>query len=37
VPAGKFVQVPVDVGSAQDLQVPVHALSQQTPWAQKPD
>jgi len=29
--------VPTDPAIAQDWQVPLHAVVQQTPWAQKPD
>lgn len=36
MPTGIAVQVPLEVGSAQDMQVPVHAVLQQTPWAQWP-
>jgi hypothetical protein len=37
VPAGTLVQVPGDAASAHDWQVPVHAVAQHTPCAQKPD
>jgi hypothetical protein len=36
-PAGTGEQVPADPVSAQDMQVPVQAVSQQTPCAQKPE
>jgi hypothetical protein len=36
VPLATLVQVPSVPDSAQDWQAPVQALSQQTPWAQKP-
>ena len=36
-PAGTLVQVPTVPASAQDWQVPPHAVPQQTPWAQNPD
>ena len=36
-PAGTGEQVPALLVSAQDMQVPVQALLQQTPCAQKPD
>jgi hypothetical protein len=29
--------MPIDVGSAHDLQAPVQVVAQQTPWAQLPD
>jgi hypothetical protein len=35
-PLATLVQVPNDPGSAHDLHLSPHALSQQTPWAQKP-
>jgi len=31
------MQVPSEVGIAQELQVAVQAVLQQTPWAQKPE
>lgn len=37
LPAGTGEQVPAEPASAHDRQVPVHAVSQQTPWAQNPD
>ena len=37
LPAATGEQVPADPASAQDMQVPVHAVSQQTPWAQNVD
>lgn len=33
-PAATLVHVPTDPASAQDWQVPAHAVAQQTPWAQ---
>jgi hypothetical protein len=36
-PPGTGVQVPGVPVSAHDMQVPVQAVLQQTPWAQKPD
>jgi hypothetical protein len=36
-PEGTLVQVPRLPASAQDWQVPVHALAQQKPCAQKPE
>jgi hypothetical protein len=36
-PVGTLVQVPALPVSAQDWQVPVQAVAQQTPWAQKPE
>jgi hypothetical protein len=36
-PVGTGLQVPALAASAHDRQVPVQALSQQTPWAQKPE
>jgi hypothetical protein len=36
-PAGTAAQVPTDPVSAHDWQVPVHALAQQNPCAQKPE
>ncbi len=36
-PAGTFVQVPALEGSAHDLQVPVHAVLQQTPCSHSPE
>jgi hypothetical protein len=36
-PAGTGEQVPGLAASAQDMQVPVHALAQHTPWAQMPE
>jgi hypothetical protein len=35
VPAGSDAHVPGDVESAHETQLPVHAVEQQTPWAQK--
>jgi hypothetical protein len=37
VPAAMFEQVPRLAASAQDWQVPVHALAQHTPCAQNPE
>jgi hypothetical protein len=37
VPDGTLLQVPGAVASAHDWQVPVHAVAQHTPCAQKPD
>jgi hypothetical protein len=37
LPDGTGEQVPADPASAHDRQVPVQAVSQQTPCAQKPD
>jgi hypothetical protein len=37
MPFGTLVQVPTVPASAQDWHVPPQPLSQQTPWAQKPD
>jgi hypothetical protein len=37
LPVGTFVQVPSVPVRAHDRQAPSHALSQQTPCAQKPD
>jgi hypothetical protein len=37
VPLGTFEHMPSAVASAQVLQVPLHALSQQRPCAQKPE
>jgi hypothetical protein len=36
-PLGTLVQAPTVPASAQDWQVPPHAVAQQTPCAQKPD
>jgi hypothetical protein len=36
-PFGTFEQVPSELGRPHDLQVPLQSLSQQYPWAQKPD
>ena len=36
-PAGTSVQVPALPATAHDLQVPVQAVMQQTPWAQMPE
>ena len=36
-PAGTFAHVPGLAASAHDWQVPVQAVAQQTPWAQKPE
>jgi hypothetical protein len=36
-PSGTFVQTPIDVGSAHDLQALAQPVAQQTPWAQLPD
>jgi hypothetical protein len=36
-PPGIEVQVPTVPGRLQELQVPVHALLQQTPFTQKPE
>jgi hypothetical protein len=36
-PVATSPQVPIEVGSAHDLQAPVHAVEQHTPWAQKPE
>jgi hypothetical protein len=32
-----FVQMPIDVGNAHDLQALAQPVAQQTPWAQLPD
>jgi hypothetical protein len=37
IPIGMLLQVPADPVSAHDWQVPVHAVAQHTPCAQKPD
>jgi hypothetical protein len=37
LPAGTLVQVPASPLTAHDLQVPVHAVAQQTPCSQKPE
>jgi hypothetical protein len=36
VPAATGVHLPRDDGSAHEMQLPLQALLQQTPWAQKP-
>ncbi len=36
-PLATVVQVPSEPESPHDMQLPLQALSQQTPWAQKPD
>ena len=36
IPAGTGVHLPTDPGTAQETQLPVHAVSQHTPWAQWP-
>jgi len=37
IPSGTFVQTPIDVGSAHDLQALAQAVAQQTPCAQLAD
>ena len=37
VPSGTLLQMPIDVGNAQDLHELVQAVEQQTPWAQVPE